>query len=184
MASAGAVVNRSGVCAASPQPRIRASGVNPSRRTAAADAKTTAAAPSLTPDAFPAVTVPPCFWNAGCNLASAAGSPPLAKFSSAVTRTGGAPFFPGTDTGAISAAQKPAAAAALARAYDVAACSSCAARLTLCSLSEETRVNCGPESDHGTSRQPAPQKPHNPHLEHVSAHAPMCLLPYGSHKPS
>ena len=139
MAMAGVVVKRSGACAASPQPRMRASGVSPRRATAAAEASTSAAAPSDTPEALPAVTVPPVRWNEGDSLrnvqqhvsvrraalprasrthfASEAASPPLDTDSSAVTTVGGAPLrLLGTSTATTSSAKHPAAAAAAARA--------------------------------------------------------------------
>jgi hypothetical protein len=69
------------------------------------------AAPSLSPEALPAVTVPPVFVNAGFSPASdvvvTAASPLM--YSSVCMVTAAAPrFVDGTDTGTICSANRPA----------------------------------------------------------------------------
>ncbi len=58
MALEGAVVKRSGSCAASPHPTTLAMGVNPYCFSAASETRTSAAAPSERGEEFGAVTVP------------------------------------------------------------------------------------------------------------------------------
>ena len=91
----------------------RARGSRPWRRAASADATTRAQAPSLTPEALPAVTLPPSRNGAGS----------LARRSivvsgrgcSSVSTTTGSPLRRGTETGTISSASRPSRTASPAR---------------------------------------------------------------------
>ena len=87
-------------------------GVRPYFFTAASEATMSAAAPSLTPEALPAVTVPPSFLNGVGSLASA--SSDVARGCSSFSTTTGSPFRWGMVTGVISFASRPFACAAAA----------------------------------------------------------------------
>jgi hypothetical protein len=93
-------------------PVIRAIGVSPCALANASEATTSALEPSLSPGAFPAVTVPPSFRNAGLSFASVS---TLVSFrgDSSDEIVVGAPF-PGTWTGRISPLNFPASVAATA----------------------------------------------------------------------
>jgi hypothetical protein len=81
----------------------------------------------LSGDELPAVTVPPCL-NTGFSLASASREL-SARTDSSRVNSSTSHFFTGTGTGAISAANSPAAHAAAARRCDTSAKASCSSRL-------------------------------------------------------
>ena len=115
MASAGAVVNFEGCCAASPQPRIFAKGFRLLDFRKGSETRTRAAAPSERGDALGAVTVPePSVIKAGripLNFSSLRG---METFSSLSTTVGGLPLGPGISTGQISSLKAPEEVAAWA----------------------------------------------------------------------
>mmetsp|Transcript_49442 Transcript_49442/g.128977 ORF Transcript_49442/g.128977 Transcript_49442/m.128977 type:complete len:283 (+) Transcript_49442:339-1187(+) len=111
-ALAGAVVNHSGSCSASPYPRTVASTLQPCFSAAARDISTMHAAPSEIVEALAAVTVP-SFLKAA--RPSAAGRGGTCGSSSMVTSIVVPRFLPGTLTGTISSAKRAALAAARAR---------------------------------------------------------------------
>src|SRR3954468_3023527 len=90
------------------QPTSRATTGRPSSPAARREATMIAAAPSVIPEALPAVTRPPSR-KTGASLASEARVTPSRGCSSVSTWM--SPFFPGTVTGAISGAKRPAARA-------------------------------------------------------------------------
>ena len=94
-------------------PSTRASGVRSYFFTASSDAISSAAAPSLTPDALPAVTVPPSLRNGVPSLASC--SIVVSRGCSSFDTTIGSPLRWGIETGAISLAKRPLFWALLAR---------------------------------------------------------------------
>ena len=109
MASAGAVVNFEGACAASPQPRMRPRGVREWDFRKDSETMRTAAAPSERGEAFGAVTVPvPSVMNAGLMDWSFSTLSGVWSFSSRETIVG-APFprAGGIETGAISGTKRP-----------------------------------------------------------------------------
>ena len=109
------------------EPRQRLPASAPPARSR--DASSTAAAPSLSPDALPAVTVPPCLRNAGRSAASSA-AVVSGRGCSSVSNVRSAPFACGTSTGTSSAAKRPAACAAAQRRWLSSANASCASRVT------------------------------------------------------
>ena len=117
----------------------RASGSSPCARAAASEATISAQAPSLSPDALPAVTVPPSRNGAGSD----------ASFASVVSGRGcssrstmrGAPRGPGTSTGTISTARRPASSAAAARCCERSAKASWSARAIRCSAATFSAVS-------------------------------------------
>ena len=74
------------------------------------DITTIADAPSLSPEALPAVTVPPSFRNAVRSLPSAWLVVP-ARGCSSLSTSSGSPFFRGTSIGTISSLKIPSAMA-------------------------------------------------------------------------
>ena len=109
IASAGAVVNLDGFCAASPQPRMRAMGVRECDFKKVSDTSSTAEAPSESGDALGAVTVPePLVIKAGFIDWSFSIFRGAWGFSSRETTVGAPlPRAGGMATGAISGAKRP-----------------------------------------------------------------------------
>ena len=92
-----------GATPAAAPPRMRAIGVRPYFFTAASEAMISAAAPSLTPEALPAVTVPP--WRNGVGSLASASSVVSARGCSSLSTTTGSPLRCGIVTGTISFAE-------------------------------------------------------------------------------
>ena len=92
----------------------RACGVRPWRFAAASLATNSATAPSLTPEALPAVTVPPSLRNGAASFARAS-SVVSGRGCSSRSTILGSPFRLGMETGVISSAKRPEAIAAPAR---------------------------------------------------------------------
>lgn len=119
---------------------MRASGLRPKRFIAASEATISAAAPSLTPDALPAVTVPP-------SLRKGVGS--FASFSRVVSPRGcssvptstGSPLRLGIETGTISLASRPFCCAATAFCCERTAKASWSARETFQSAATVSAVS-------------------------------------------
>ena len=107
----------------------RARGVRPYFFAAASDATITAPAPSFTPDALPAVMVPPTFLNGVFSFASC--SSVVSPRGCSSTDTVCVPPFTGTSIGAISRWKKPASCAAFARCCERNANRSWSSRVTL-----------------------------------------------------
>ena len=118
-------ITRGGTPATAPL-LIRASGASPYWATALSEATSSAAAPSFTPEALPAVTLPP--GASGASLASA--SSEVARGCSSTATVAGSPRRCGTVTGSISRASRPSAIARAARCCERSANASWSSRET------------------------------------------------------
>ena len=107
IASTGAIITNAGSIPEVAWATMRAIGSTPNSRARSDDVTTSAEAPSLTPGAFPAVTVPPSFLNAGLSLARAS-SDVSSRTVSSESKTTAGPFFCGISTGTISSLKFPA----------------------------------------------------------------------------